>query len=114
MRQHEKEYTVEEVGRVAERLLREVGALEVAILKLSGRIEAFEGEATIPVPAYAVGGEAPSTMNGIGRLLKEASGHLDGCERHFQSLRAKIDQISNDAWSRDELKAWVKPPTQTR
>lgn len=91
------------------KLCRLVASLDRGVRQLSGRIEPFEGEVE---PAYRpwikcrIDSSGP-TLKDILDVLRQADSHIEAIERDVAACQAKIDQISNDAWSRDDFKAYV-------
>ena len=91
-----------------DRLTAEVARLRRDIANLHSRIEPFEDE----VPRQSESDDVPLPKF---RNLKDELDRLEGtrrtirsCEFHLNAMRAKMDEISNDAISRDEIKPWLK------
>lgn len=108
----------EQVGRVADgitKLTAEVERLRRDIAGLHGRIEPFDDEAvraSLPLEEPML----PRARNLADELtrLQLARGTIQSCERHLNAMRAKLDEISNDSHSREEMKPWIKPTGRHR
>ena len=92
------------------RLCRYVESLERSVSLLAGRIEPYEGERLNSERDWIkhIGNPAPAaTLRNLLILLRQADSRFECLEADFNALRAKVDQISNDAWSRDEMKPYL-------
>ena len=89
-----------------EKLTHEVPRLRADVLRLLNRIEPFEGEPDFP-PAYAAVPELKTFRDVLDYLVK-VRGSLADAERTIQRVGARMDQIRDDAWSRDDMKDWLK------
>ena len=107
-----------QVSRLADgitKLTSEVERLRRDIAGLHDRLEPFDNEQIRPMlPLEEVG--APRVRNLADELarLQLARGTIEGCERHLNAMRAKLDEISNDSHSREEIKPWIKPTGRQR
>ena len=89
--------------------------------RLSGRLEPFENEAAPVGKPWieslthrygirdAIDG-IPGTTEGAMTILRQLARQVEGVERHASAIRAHLDQISNDAWSREDMKPYLDNP----
>jgi hypothetical protein len=110
------EEDISAVAKEAAKLCRNVEALEKSVAKLAARINehnkapatyrgmtiAKKELASIRVP-YSVK-KPETTLEQILNLLRQADKRLRGAEIDIGNVRSQLDQISNDSWSRDDLK----------
>jgi hypothetical protein len=106
--------TPEQLFQKAESLCRNVENLEAAVMRLAGRIQAFEGEQQPRVLRVKVSDGKPVTMDAVYRALLIIDKKLDYVVRDMGATKAHIDQIENDSWSRDDLKHWIVPEKRER
>ncbi|MBT9288442.1 hypothetical protein [Prosthecodimorpha staleyi] len=99
---------VERLADAAEKLLFETERLRRDIMRLRQRIEPFDGERAIPEPIKVEFGKrwtAAEALDMIGAARKAIAGH----EIDLGAIRSLMDTIEKDAYSREELKPWLKP-----
>lgn len=89
-----------------EKLGREVARLREEVTKLAARIEPYEGE-----PDFRADYSLPSRLKTFREVLdhfESVRRRLEGTERDVAFIRSRIDQITNDSWSRSDLKPYLK------
>lgn len=94
------------------RLCRNIDSLEKNVARLAGRIRPYDNE----VPPHSkpwldqIKSELAPNPKNLMIVVKQADNHLEALERDFSAVRATIDQISNDAWLRDDIKQFIDTP----
>ena len=89
-----------------EKLGREVARLREEVSKLAARIEPYEGE-----PDLRADNSSPARLKTFRDVLDHFEAvrrGLQGTERDVAFIRSRIDQITNDSWSRSDLKPYLK------
>lgn len=91
---------------IAEKLLNETSRLRRDVVRLSGRIEPFEGEPHIADPVI----ERPPRRDFKDAIdvLYAARQQIENAERDLAKIRSVAEGIDRDAISREELKPWLK------
>lgn len=112
MRRRPVDASLEGVAKALDRALRDVVILERAASKLTERITPSE-ERSRPADEVAHV-KVPPTLAGIAACLSEWGFRLEWALLDVQRATARIEQISNAAWSRDDIRRWVKPDSRTR
>lgn len=89
-----------------EKLSHEVPRLRRDVQTLVNRIEPFEGDRVIP----DVGQPKPKPVNFREVLdrFEDARKDIRNAEHSLQIMSARLDQIHNDSWSREDIKPWLK------
>lgn len=111
MRKAMDDETTVKLAAKIDALLWETRQLRTDVATLHGRIHPFEGEQLRTFPAYE---EPIKTLPDALRAIEAARKDIREVEYDFRFIRSAIDQIRNDAWSRDELKKWLIEPGRTR
>ncbi|MFG1302142.1 hypothetical protein V5F49_20340 [Xanthobacter sp. V3C-3] len=99
------------IARELDRIARDVANLTASVNRLSGRITPFDDERThtptyIPLNVPRKPQPEP-TIKTVLEAVRALSRRMDAPIRELQFIAARIDQISNDAWSRDDLKQYL-------
>jgi hypothetical protein len=74
---------------------------------LSARVQPIEGSephVDHPPPSPKVKWLVPEALN----MIDRARTNILNCEYELSAIRARMDNIANDALSRDEMKPWIK------
>jgi hypothetical protein len=100
---------VTKLTAVAEKLLRETERLRNDVARLNARIEPIDGHENRfddrqPPPSPVVRWPVPAALN----MIDSARQGILNCEHELSAIRARIDNIAEDAISREELKPWIK------
>jgi hypothetical protein len=102
--------TLDTMGAETVKLCRHVDALEKSVTRLAGRIDPFEDEkepAGRPRIDFQIFKGQGATLDAVFSLLRQVDARIGNIEFDVNAMRAKIDQISNDSWSRDDLKKYL-------
>ena len=94
-----------EVSRLADRVDR----LSKSVFMLAGRIEPFDNEF---VPERRVDydfreGSLVPNLEGVINTLKQIDDHVYNIEFDLRATRAKLDQISDDVYLKDDIKPYI-------
>lgn len=101
-----KSATLDSIAEDIAKLCRHVDSLEKSVARLFGRIKPFDDEKD-PRPRFDDYGwdQSPKpTLEAILTRVILADKHLKGAELDVGAIRSHLDQISNDSWSRAELR----------
>jgi hypothetical protein len=103
--------TLDMIGAEMVKLCRHVDALEKSVTRLAGRIDPSEDEkepAGRPRIDFQIfKNQQGATLDAVFSLLRQVDARVGSLELDFNAMRAKVDQISNDSWSRDDLKKYL-------
>jgi hypothetical protein len=93
---------------VAEKLLRETEWLRNDVDKLNARIEPIAGHEhrrfDRPPPQPVARWPVAAALN----MIDSARQGILNCEHELSAIRARTDNIAEDAISREEMKPWIK------
>ena len=89
-----------------EKMANEVRRLRGDVERLNARLEPFEGEPNYEHDPYPW--KAPKTFRDVLDMFEKVRSELYHSESTISRVGARVDQIRDDAWSRDELKPWIK------
>lgn len=106
--------TPEDIAAKVEKLGRYVESLAGEVRKLSARIAPFAPEKVESVedadgPYHRIPLGKP-TLKSVAEGVSQVDRGIRAIEMDFALIRAKVDQISNSAWSRDEFKRYLDKP----
>lgn len=100
--------TIESVAHEVGKLCRYAESLETSIRQLTGRIRPYDDGKVIPESVLYEGlYKVAPTLPGILKAMRRADVRLQNVEYFVKYTRAVLDQISNDSWSRNELKPYL-------
>jgi hypothetical protein len=106
-----KPATLDSIADETARLYRHIESLAKAVDRLADRIQPAEGirraSRSLFEERYDPSRPPKPTIEAILKILILADDRLRGAELDIQAIRAVMDQISNDSWSRDDLKQWI-------
>lgn len=89
-----------------EKLVHETARLRGDVVRLYGRIEPFEGEIEVPyAPHYY---EPPKTFRDVLDAFTAVRKQIERCEGIINLTSARVNQIRDNAWSRGEMRPWLK------
>lgn len=89
-----------------ERLAREVPRLRSDVERLNNRIEPFEDEPDYQPVSYAM--PKPKTFRDVLDNFERVRRDVEECESIIRRMGARMEQIRDDAWSRNDMKQWLK------
>ena len=89
-----------------EKIAKELPRLSRDVQNLVNRIEPFEDDRRISDSSYER--PKPKNFREVLDLFEKARQDIENAEHTIQRMGARIDQIHNDSWSRDDLKPWIK------
>lgn len=106
--------TLDTIANQIDGLCRYMDSLGNSMSRLSARLVPYADEEEIlqkfgsgwKIPTFPRSGEL--TLEQIFSVLKSAANRIDGMERDFNSVRAKIDALESGGMLKDEIKRWVK------
>ena len=108
-----KPATLESIAEEVARLCRHVESLGKAADRLAERIQPMDGVRRHPRSVfeeqYDLSRPPKPAIEAILKILIMADTRLRDAELDIQAIRAVMDQISNDAWLRADLKQWIDP-----
>jgi len=107
MTQRERERLLfEKSVKVLDSINTETARLRSDVHRLANRIEPFEGtnDFTYKKPYSA----EPKNFREVLQVFETVRQQLIDAQHEIQKMSARIDQIHNASWSRDELKPWIK------
>jgi hypothetical protein len=108
--------TIEAIGAELLRLCRHVDALEKSATRLAGRIDPVDDEKEPSSGAWFAAGERlkgpPATLDAVFAIIQQVDTRVRCIEYDFNAIRSNIDQISNDSWSRVDLKKYLDKKDQ--
>lgn len=100
--------TLEDIARELTRVGRSIVPLSDKIHHLAARLDIDEPERFHAEPTYLLELRTEeikkTNLSAIMKYLMKVDAHLEGMDRHVGAIRAKMDQISNDSWSREDFK----------
>jgi hypothetical protein len=102
--------TPAQIGAELVKLCRYVDSLERSVRRLAARIEPFAEEQPFqgsPWLEIFDGHRLKATPEAFLTVIRQADAHLRSVEFGIDFIKARIDQISNDSWSRDELRPYL-------
>lgn len=98
--------TIESVAHEVAKLCRYVESLGRSAERLAGRIQPFENEKMMHDWDGLPQKVAP-TLESMVKVIVAADERLRTIEYMVSYAKSAIDQISNDSWSRDELRPYL-------
>lgn len=103
-----KDY-LEKILDELEKLNKEITRLKIETVKLSVRIESYEGEAVgIKLIEDRFLRRRPLNLEEVLDLVHETREAVRTIEYDFNAIRGSMDNIARDGISRDEMKPWLK------
>ncbi len=99
---------VARLSETAAKLLHEVGRLHRDVVTLLDRVQPYDGERREPSPPYKPEPKPRWTVVDALNVIRSARGLIENCERDLAAIRARIDSISDDVHSREELKPFLR------
>jgi cob(I)alamin adenosyltransferase len=109
-KQQQPPITIVAIGVEVLKLCRHVDALEKSTSRLAGRIDPFDDETqpvSKPWPKEDDLKKPVATLDAIFAVVRQADRRIQRLEYDFNAIRSMIDQISNDSWSRQDLKKYL-------
>jgi len=92
---------------VAEKLLRETERLRRDVKTLGDRIEAFDDEHPAIEPPEPDFKKRWRVIDALA-IIEAAAHSIRNCEHDLFAVRARMDTIVNDAWSREDFKSYLR------
>ena len=89
-----------------EKLNVEVARLRSDVNTLWRRIEPFEDESPKVFPSYDIG--RPRNLSEVVKEFTRLRKDVVECQSIILWIKALLDQIQNDSWSRADMKPWIK------
>ena len=100
-----------DLQKLADRASRDADKLGKAVALLAARIVPYEDERQFLEqvryrPSFP--SKKATSLKDIENQLASTNEMFDAMLRDFAALRAMVDQMANDSWSRDDMKRYMK------